>query len=150
MTTGLSAFVPSSGTTYYTGTEYRARTSLMTCGSTNDFYGELIAKYGTERADLLKNYYPIQIGSTDKDKILAFQFGDEASGFAVIYKRAKVTDTEFGLKLSGLSAEKEYEVYNFDTPENIGCYTAGSLMSNGIAVSLPDGESATILRYTQK
>ncbi len=147
MTAGLSAFIPSSGTTYYTGTEYRARTSIMTCGSTNDFYGELIAKYQAERADLLKNYYPIQIGSTGKDEILAYQFGDETSGFAVIYKRAEVKDREFGLKLSGLSSDKEYDVYNYDTPQTVESFTAGSLMANGIAVTLPDEESALIFRY---
>ena len=95
------------------------------------------------------NYYPLDFGSFDNDKMLAMQFSssDALSGTALIYKRAKVTDTEYTVKLNGLLNEKTYTVYDIDKPEEVYELTGKELMNEGLTLALPDGEKAIILMF---
>ena len=95
------------------------------------------------------NYYPLDFGSFDDDKILAMQFSAEnaLSGTALIYKREKVNDTEYTVKLNGLVASKTYKVYDVDKPEKVYTLTGEKLMNEGITLKLPEGQKAIILMF---
>ena len=98
------------------------------------------------------NYYPLDFGSYDKNKMHAMQFSsdDGLSGTALVYKRANVMKTEYTVKLNGLVTSATYDVYDIDSPENVYILTGEELMNKGITLTLPDGEKAIILMYNSK
>ena len=69
---------------------------------------------------------------------------------ALIYKRADVKETEYTVKLNGLSDETVYSVYDYDFPEKVFEMTGRELMSDGIRLDLPEGEKAFIIMFSAK
>ena len=105
-----------------------------------------------QRALIGGNYYPLDFGSFDDDKILAMQFSAEnaLSGTALIYKRENVTDTKYNVKLNGLIPEKTYNVTDIDNPDKVTSLTGEQLMQEGITLPLPEGRKAIILMFEAK
>lgn len=150
-TYGISFWLPITGSALYMKDEYAARSDIMPL-MLMDFFSHTHSDFSfhKEQRELMAgNYYPLDFGSFDNDKMLAMQFSssDALSGTALIYKRAKVTDTEYTVKLNGLLSEKTYRVYDIDKPEEVYELSGKELMNNGITLSLPEGEKAFILMF---
>ena len=102
-----------------------------------------------QRKFMADQYYPLEFGSYDKDKMHAMQYSteDAIAGTVLIYKRADVRDSEYTVKLNGLDTTKTYSIYDIDTPENIHTKTGKELMEEGLTISLPAGEKAIFLMF---
>lgn len=151
-TYGVSFWLPITGSSLYMQNEYAARSDIMPL-MLMDFFSHQnpdFSFYKEQRELMAGNYYPLDFGSFDKDKMHAMQFStyDALSGVALIYKRANVTDNEYTVKLNGLVADKTYSVYDIDKPQNVYTLSGEELMNNGIALSLPEGEKAVILMFS--
>ena len=149
MTYGISFWLPITGANLYMSDEYAARSAIMPL-VLMDFYSHQHPEYSLnleQRALMGGNYYPLDFGSFDNDKMHAMEFmsEDALSGTALIYKRAKVTDTEYTVKFNGLIENKTYNVYDIDNPEKVYSLSGKGLMSDGITLPLPEGQKAIIL-----
>ncbi len=153
-TYNLSFWLPISGTIRYSESEYASRTGIIPCTveTFGTVHSEDFAKYTEQREMMVGNFYPIECGGYDGDKILAMQYSsyDARSGEALIYKRADVNENEYTLKLNGLYENTVYTVYDFDNPEKIYEMTGKSLMNDGLKLLLPEGEKAIIVMFSAK
>lgn len=150
-TYGISFWLPISGTALNMTNEYSSRSAVMPL-LLMDFFANThpdFSFYGEQRELMTGNFYPLDFGSFDKDKMLAMQYSteDALAGTALVYKRADVKDTEYTVKLNGLVASQTYSVYDIDYPERIYSLTGEVLMNEGITLKLPEGEKAIILMY---
>ncbi len=153
-TYGLSFWLPISGTVQYNYDEYSARSSIMplTVETFGTIYSEYFSVYKEQRAMMSGNYYPLECGGYNDEKILAMQYSSEdaLTGEAFVYKRENVKETEYTLKLNGLLSDKEYSVYSIDEPENIYTLTGEKLLNEGIKLSLPEGKKAFVIMLSAK
>ncbi len=150
-TYGISFWLPITGSALYMQDEYAARSDIMPL-MLMDFFSHQHPDFSfhKEQRELMTgNYYPLDFGSFDNDKMLAMQFSttDALAGTALIYKRAEVAETEYTVKLNGLLPSQAYSVYDIDSPETVYSLTGEELMNEGITLKLPDGEKAIILMY---
>ncbi|MBE6771225.1 MAG: alpha-galactosidase [Ruminococcaceae bacterium] len=150
-TYGISFWLPITGANLYMLDEYSARSAIMPL-MLMDFYSNTHADFSfhkEQREMMAGNYYPLDFGSFDKDKMHAMQYSsyDALSGTALIYKRADVKDSEYTVKLNGLVPSAAYSVYDTDYPETVYNLTGEELMNSGITLNLPEGEKAIILMY---
>lgn len=150
-TYGVSFWLPITGANLYMQDEYSARSAIMPL-MLMDFFSNTHPDFSfhKEQRELMGgNYYPLDFGSFDKDKMLAMQFSSEdaLTGTALVYKRADVTDTEYTVKLNGLLPSQTYSVYDTDYPETVYTLTGEELMNEGITLKLPEGEKAIILMF---
>ena len=154
MTYGISFWLPITGANLYMSDEYAARSAIMPL-VLMDFYSHQHPEYSLnleQRALMGGNYYPLDFGSFDKDKMHAMEFinEDATAGTALIYKRANVKDTEYTVKLNGLIASETYEIYDIDKPEKIHKLSGKELMNEGLTLPLPEGQKAIILMFEAK
>ncbi len=153
-TYGLSFWLPLSGTLFYSESEYAARSSIMPLGleTFGTVHGEHYGEYINQRKMMNGYYYPLSSGGYYSDRMLAMQYSDYSaqSGMALVYKRANVKDSEYTVKLNGLSADTVYSVYDYDSPESVFEMTGKELMTQGIRLSLPEGEKAFIIMFSKK
>lgn len=150
-TYGVSFWLPITGSALYMQDEYASRSAIMPL-LLMDFYSHThpdFEFYKEQRELMAGNYYPLDFGSFDKDKMLAMQFStaDASSGTALIYKRSEVKASEYTVKLNGLIPSEKYNVYDIDTPETVYTLTGEELMSSGITLILPEGCKALILMF---
>ncbi len=150
-TYGISFWLPITGSGLYMEDEYAARSDIMPL-MLMDFFSHTHSEFGfyrEQRELMVGNYYPLDFGSFDNDKMHAVQYStdDALSGMALVYKREKVTDTEYTVKLNGLVSAKTYSVYDIDNPKKVYTMTGAELMSEGITFKLPEGEKAIILMF---
>lgn len=150
-TYGVSFWLPITGANLYMQDEYAARSAIMPL-MLMDFFSNTHSEFSfhnEQRALMGGNYYPLDFGSFDNDKMLAMQFSteDALSGTALIYKREKVNDKEYTVKLNGLVASKTYKIYDIDKPEAVYTLTGEELMSKGLTIKLPEGQKAIILMF---
>lgn len=152
-TYGSSFWIPYTGTSCYTGSEYRVRSSLyqdfqlgidQVCDTPTY---EMIMKYKNERAAVSGNFYPVVFGGSAKDRLHGMQYGTDSSGFAVLYNRADVPEGTFTLHLSGLETDGTYRVYDADRPGEAKLLSGEQLMKDGINVPLGSGEEALLFEY---
>ncbi len=153
-TYGISFWLPITGANLYMQDEYAARSAIMPL-MLMDFYSHQHPDFSfhtEQRALMGGNYYPLDFGSFDNDKMHAMEFitEDALSGTALIYKRANVNDSEYTVKLNGLKTATTYEVYDIDNPEKIYEMSGQKLMSEGITLTLPEGPKAIILMFSAK
>lgn len=153
-TYGISFWLPITGSAQYMMNEYSARSDIMPL-MLMDFYAHKNPDFGfyhEQRELMAGNYYPLDFGSFDKNKMLSMQFAadDALSGTALVYKRSAVNDKEYTVKLNGLFSDKTYNVYDIDTPDTLYTLTGEELMTKGLTIELPDGEKAIILMYSVK
>lgn len=150
-TYGISFWLPITGANLYMSDEYAARSAIMPL-MLMDFYSHQHPEFGLYKEQKVLmggNYYPLDFGSFDNNKMHAMQFSteDALAGTALIYKRANVKDTEYTVKLNGLIASKTYEVYDIDKPDKIQKLSGEELMSKGLTLPLPEGQKAIILMF---
>ncbi len=150
-TYGISFWLPITGSALYMIDEYSVRSDIMPL-MLMDFFSHTNPEFGyyNEQKELMAgNYYPLDFGSFDKNKMHAMQFSSEdaLAGTAFIYKRAKVNDKEYTVKLNGLESAVKYNVYDIDNPEKLYTMTGEELMNQGITLALPQGEKAIILMF---
>lgn len=154
MTYSASFWLPYTGTSCYTGSEYRVRSSIyqgfqLGIDQVIDTPSyEMWMKYLPERKMVNDNFYPISFGGTDKGRITAMQYGTEDKGFAVIYKRSEVTGQDFGFRLSGLLTDGIYTVFDYDNPGEKTEHTGSELMNEGLSVQFTPGDQAIIIEYS--
>lgn len=150
-TYGISFWLPISGTALNMQSEYSARSAVMPL-ILMDFYAHTVPHYNlcTEQREFMTgNYYPLDFGSFDNNKMHAMQYSTEdgLAGTALVYKRPEVIASEYTVKLNGLVPEKTYSIYDIDAPETPYTLTGEKLMSEGLTLTLPEGEKAIILMY---
>lgn len=153
-TYGISFWLPISGTALNMTNEYSSRSAILPL-FLMDFYSHQAPAfnfYKEQRDFMAGNYYPLDFGSFDKNEMHAMQYSskDGLSGTAFIYKREKVNESGYTVVLNGLVKSAIYEVYDFDNPEKIYTLTGEKLMTDGLEVSLPEGEKAVILMFSTK
>lgn len=153
-TYGLSFWLPISGTALNMQSEYSSRSAVMPL-MLMDFYANThpdFSLHKEQRELMAGRYYPLDFGSSDKNKMHAMQYStdDGLAGTALIYKRPDVAKTEYTVKLNGLAPAKTYNIYDIDTPETVYTVTGEELMNKGLSISLPDGEKAIFLMYNAK
>ncbi len=153
-TYGLSFWLPISGTALNMQNEYSMRSAVIPL-MLMDFFSNTHPDFNLhqEQRELMSgNYYPLDFGSFDKDKMHSMQYSaeDGLSGTALIYKRPDVNKSEYTVKLNGLVPSKTYGVYDVDSPETVYDITGEELMNNGFTVKLPEGEKAIFLMYKAK
>ena len=153
-TYGISFWLPITGSALYMQDEYSSRSDIMPL-MLMDFFSHTHPEFSfhTEQRELMAgNYYPLDFGSFDKDKMHAMQFSteDALKGTVLIYKRAEVTDTEYTVKLNGLVSSETYSVYDTDYPEKVYDMTGEELMNEGLTITLPEGEKAILLMFNAK
>ncbi len=153
-TFGLSFWLPLSGTVAYSESEYAARSSIMPMSleTFGTIHGAHYGEYINQRKMMNGYYYPLSSGSYYSDRMLAMQYSDYSAenGMALVYKRADVKDSEYTVKLNGLDREAVYSVYDYDKPEEVFEMTGNELMSDGIKLTLPEGEKAFIIMFSVK
>ena len=154
MTYGISFWLPITGANLYMADEYAARSAIMPL-VLMDFYSHQHADfslYKDQRALMGGNYYPLDFGSFDNDKMHAMEFitEDATAGTALIYKRANVTETEYTVKLNGLITSETYEIYDIDNPKQVHKLSGEELMNKGLTLPLPEGQKAIILMFSAK
>lgn len=147
MTYGLSCWLPYSGTNRYFHSEYASRTAILTNQSVYEPDTTEYAKYAQVSEYMTENYYPLTYGGLELDKYLAMQFGTENEGAALIYKREKVTNNRYVLKLNGLEPDTMYELYDIDSPENVYRLNGTQLMTDGLTISIKDTPKAVVMMY---
>ncbi len=153
-TYGISFWLPVHGSSLYMQNEYAARSDIMPF-VLMDFYAHLSPDFGyykEQRELMTDNYYPLDFGSFDRDRMMAMQFSsrDAMNGTVLIYRRADVTDTEYTARLNGLVPSETYTVYDIDSPETVYSFSGKELMSDGITINLPDEEKAIILMFSAR
>lgn len=94
-----------------------------------------------------KNYFPLTNGGLDLTKFHAVQFGHDAEGAALIYRRENVKTDQYTLILNGLSPEKTYVLTNYDDPNEAYEISGAKLMESGIAVTVKDCPKCAIYLY---
>ena len=152
MTYGISFWLPITGANLYMSDEYAGRSAIMPL-VLMDFFSHQHSEYSLyleQRALMGGNYYPLEFGSFDKDKIHAMEFTteDALSGTALIYKRANVKDTEYTVKFNGLKTATDYKIYDIDNPEKVYTMSGIDLMQEGLTIPLPEeGQKAIILMF---
>ncbi len=150
MTSGLSCWIPYSGTNRYFHSEYAARSAILTNQSVYEPSVEEFAKYDDVSHYMTDKYYPLTLGGMDMSKFVAMQFGSGDEGAALIYKRENVKNDTYTLKLNGLYEDKTYEVYDIDAPEKIYTLTGAELMSDGLSLSITETPKAVVAKYKVK
>lgn len=153
-TYGISFWLPITGSAIYMLDEYAVRSDIMPL-LLMDFGAHThpdFSFYSEQRGLMGGNYYPLDFGSFDNNKMHAMEFmsEDALSGTALIYKRARVTDTEYTVKFNGLIEDKTYNVYDIDNSEKVYSLSGKELMSDGITLPLPEGQKAIILMINAK
>ncbi len=153
-TYGISFWLPMSGTAHNMTSEYSSR-SAITPLMLMDFYAHTHPDfdYHHEQKELMSgNYFPLDFGNYDKNKMLSMQYMSEdgEDGVVLIYKRAGVNKNEYTVTLNGLYPDAEYEISDFDGIIETKKYTGNELMSKGLTIPLPDGEKAIILNVAKK
>ena len=147
MTYGLAFWMPYSGTNRYFHSEYASRSCILTNQSVYEPDPVEYIKYKKISESMTENYYPLVYGGTSATSFLGMQFGSEKDGYAIIYKREKVSENSCKIKLNGLEKSKNYTVYNFDNGEIIASASGESLMNNGINAVINETPKAYILNY---
>ena len=150
MTYGLSFWLPSYGTSYYTQDEYAARSSIMPCCSTGDGTSEFIGAYEEIRDEMLENYYPLTKGGAKETDALGMQFGNPAKGHALVYVRPKYKESTLTFCFSGLVSDKLYTVTNLDDPTDVTEMSGSQLMKSGFTVDATQKRDALIYIYQLK
>ncbi len=153
-TYGISFWLPITGTALNMTNEYSSRSGMLPL-MLMDFYSHThpdFSFYHEQRDLMTGNYYPLDFGSFDKNKMHAMQYSsdDGSEGVVLIYKRAHVNKTEYTARLNGLVSSETYNVYDIDNPETVYSLSGEELMNEGITVSLPDGEKAMFLMYASE
>ena len=153
-TYGISFWLPITGSALYMQNEYASRSAIMPL-MLMDFFSHTHPEFGyytEQRAMMAGNYYPLDFGSNDKNKMHAMQYcsEDALSGMALIYKRAEVNESEYTAKFNGLVPDATYTVYDIDNPSDVQTLTGAKLMQEGLTIPLPDGEKAIILMFSAK
>ncbi len=150
MTYGLSFWVPMSGTNYYTHDEYAEKTGILTHPSVYQPNLQTFGRYNHNRELMIRNYYPLDCGRLNEKKYLGMQFGDETEGTALVYKREKVKNSEYTLKLNGLDKDTVYQVYDMDDPGTVYEKSGASLMKDGLKFTISETPKTVIIMYKAK
>lgn len=153
-TFGISFWLPLSGTVAYSESEYAARSCIMPMSleTFGTIHGEHYGEYIEQRSMMNECYYPLSSGSYYSDRMLAMQYSDYSAqnGMALVYKRADVVENEYTVRLNGLDPDTVYTVYDYDKPEAVSEMTGNELMSDGIRLTLPEGEKAFVIMFSAK
>ena len=148
-TYGLSFWLPISGTAQNAVSEYSLRSAITPLVLMDFFanYTEHFNLFHEQRELMTGNYYPLDFGSFDKNKMLSMQYmsEDALSGVVFVYKRPEVNKSEYSIALNGLVSDAIYEISDFDGIIETKEYKGSELMSEGITIPLPDGEKAIVL-----
>ncbi len=150
-TYGISFWLPISGSALYMHNEYSMRSDIMPL-ILMDFFANAhtdFSFYNEQRAFMSGNYYPLEHGSFDNDRVLAMEFSDKdgLNGVVFVYKRSEVLDINYNLVFNGLDTEREYKIYDVDYPEKIYRYSGAELMNNGFNIDFHEGEKAFIIMF---
>lgn len=141
-TYGISFWLPINGTCAYVSGEYADRTNIIPCTQVTGY--RFVREYMTD------NYYPLCYAGLDQSRFQASQYGTDAEGFAVIYKRENVEENVFNLRLNGLDPDKTYVCYDYDKPDEKFEMTGAELMSNGVDLRITETPKAVIVMYNAK
>ncbi len=146
MTSGLSCWLPYSGTMQLTSSAYALRSGLLTHPliTTPDCPADPALEQA--RRFLTEHCFPLTAGTADKTKTLALQFGSEQRGVAAVYVRAAAPDC-FVLRLNGLIPDQIYTLSDPDDPERCFTESGRTLMETGVTLTSREKPAALLLFY---
>ncbi len=94
----------------------------------------------------LGDYYPLTDIGTDESQWMAWQFDrpDLGKGFAMVFRRAQVSETSFVAQLQGLDPQANYEVHLADENKTL---TMSGADLGAFTVDVPQVSSSVLLTY---
>jgi alpha-galactosidase len=155
-TAGISLWIPQSTEGQWDFDPYSARsvatTGTVICSDLRDkkYATSDIKRTITEIKDLrelwLGDYYPLTAIDTDDSHWMGWQFNraDRGKGFAMIFRRPKVSETSFVAQLHGLDPKANYEVRLVD--ENKTSTMTGKDLES-YSIDLPQAPSCVLIKY---
>ncbi len=146
MTSGLSCWLPYSGTMQHTSSCYDSRSGLLTHPLIKSANAPEDPVLEQARAFLAENYFPLTGGGTDRGRTLAMQFGTEKRGVAAVYIRENTPD-RFVLRLNGLLPGQLYTLFDADDPALCFSATGRALMETGVTLDTQEKPHAFLLFY---
>lgn len=161
-TYGLNFYLPLSGTGTMKTDKFGFRSSLSSSiiyswkiSDPSNSYLEMQAcqkEFRDVRPYFYEDFYPLT-GTNNisaNNRWMAYQLNRESdhSGFVIAFRRDENNEKEITVKLSGLSAEKMYQIEDRDTKESIT--KSGKELMNGFTLMLEKPHSSLLLFYKGK
>ncbi len=156
---GLAQFLPLHGTGVFNTDPYCVRSGMssaylwngevLTSGNPVNEIRNAVALFRELRPYHMADFYPLSgDGSTiGRDLWIAWQFNQPADGSGIVqaFRRDEAPDDTYTVKLSGIDANADYELYDYDTDTTQ--IVPGSVLASAFEISLPQKRSSKLLRY---
>ncbi len=155
-TYGISSWIPINGTGVTMNNDYVVRSCMTPIfGIGADVRGKVdweamrrdVRQWRELSQCMLGDYYPLTPYTQSKSDWIAWQWDvpESNTGMIQAFRRDDAKSDSLVVKLTGLSPNANYSVFNFDT-EKTETFKGAELM-NGFKVSLPAKPTAALLRY---
>ena len=160
-TYGLNFYLPLHGTGLYKTGNYYVRSSLGSNGVINwsvdgsnnetiQTYQQYIADFKRLRPYFYGDYYPLTTAHRrymNTNSWLAYQLNrpEEKDGLVVAFRRERFTDDAMIIKLNGLVADAQYELFYEDNGVRI--IKTGKELKNGIEIRISDKPGSLLISY---
>ncbi len=97
------------------------------------------------------DFYPLTTPTLEENGFVAYQLHKDRKGYAVVFRLAECTETDFVLKLQGIDGTAMYDVTLTDEQlEKNSVAVAGEELAAGFTVTLPDARSSLVVEYAEK
>ncbi|MCH5198620.1 MAG: alpha-galactosidase [Oscillospiraceae bacterium] len=150
-TYNLSLWMPVSGVNIDLSSDYAAISSIFSGNLfTYDSFGsEFFGRYDEVRKAMVKNYYPVSCAGNKSSGITAMQYGNEETGYMLIYKHEDEPSGEYSVSFSGLNSDDTYNIIHIDASSEGagGSFSGEQLMRGAYSLSLFEGRAAFVIKY---
>jgi alpha-galactosidase len=160
-TYGLNLYLPLHGTALYKTGNYYVRSSLGSLavinwsvdGSNNDrieTYQQYMADFKRLRPYFYGDYYPLTVAHKrymNNNSWLAYQLNrpEQKDGIVLAFRRDRFTEDSMIIKLNGLVANAQYELFYEDNGARIS--KSGKELKDGIEIKILDRPGSLLISY---
>ena len=160
-TYGLNLYLPLHGTALYKTGNYYVRSSLGSLavinwkvdGSNNETietYQQYIADFKRLRPYFSGDYYPLTVAHKrymNTNSWLAYQLNrpEQKDGIVLAFRRDRFTDESMAIKLNGLVADAQYELFYEDNGARV--VKSGKELKDGIEITILDKPGSLLISY---
>jgi alpha-galactosidase len=162
-TFGLNLYLPLHGTALFKAGNYYVRSSLGSLavitwsvdGSNNETiqtYQQYISDFKRLRAYYYGDFYPLTVAHKrymNNNSWLAYQLNrpEQKDGIVLAFRRDRFTDDSMIIKLSGLAANAQYELFYEDNGVRI--IKSGKELKDGIEIKILDKPGSLLISYKE-